>query len=65
MQIEIKASGGAANDVPIHIRRHDEVAILAQLAVKTFCRLDVFVANANAMPIGPVNALALVTERRW
>ncbi|MBB3692048.1 SDR family oxidoreductase [Sphingomonas sp. BK580] len=56
---EIRASGGAATHVPVDVRRRDDVARLARHAVATFGRLDVFVANAGAMPIGPVDELAL------
>lgn len=55
----ITARGGAATHVPGDVRRRDDVARLAQQAVATFGRLDVFVANAGAMPIGPVDDLAL------
>lgn len=56
---EITASGGAATHAPVDVRRRHDVARLARHAVATFGRLDVFVANAGAMPIGPVDELSL------
>lgn len=56
---QIAAGGGEATCVPVDVRRREDVAMLAQHAVATFGRLDVFIANAGAMPIGPVDALAL------
>ncbi|NYD91024.1 SDR family oxidoreductase [Sphingomonas melonis] len=56
---EITSAGGAATHLPVDVRRREDVRALAQCAVATFGRLDVFVANAGAMPIGPVDDLAL------
>lgn len=56
---EIVAAGGAATYLPVDVRRRDDVGALARHAVATFGSLDVFVANAGAMPIGPVDELAL------
>lgn len=56
---EIAAAGGAATWLPVDVRRRDDVRALARHAVATFGRLDVFVANAGAMPIGPVDDLAV------
>lgn len=56
---EITVQGGAATHVRVDVRRREDVARLAQQAVAMFGRLDVFVANAGAMPIGPVDELAL------
>ncbi|GGB20713.1 oxidoreductase [Sphingomonas metalli] len=56
---DITARGGTATQIPVDVRRREDVARLARHAVATFGRLDVFVANAGAMPIGPVDALAL------
>jgi NADP-dependent 3-hydroxy acid dehydrogenase YdfG len=56
---EITVAGGAATHLPVDVRRREDVRALARHAVATFGRLDVFVANAGAMPIGPVDALAL------
>lgn len=56
---QITASGGAATHLTVDVRRRDDVRSLARHAVATFGRLDVFVANAGAMPIGPVDELAL------
>jgi len=56
---EIAAAGGAATYLPTDVRRRDDVSALAGHAVTTFGCLDVFVANAGAMPIGPVDELAL------
>lgn len=41
------------------MRQREDVSALSQHAVATFGRLDVFVANAGAMPIGPIDDLAL------
>jgi NADP-dependent 3-hydroxy acid dehydrogenase YdfG len=56
---EITAGGGAAACLPVDVTRREDVRALAQHAVATFGRLDVFLANAGAMPIGPVDDLAL------
>lgn len=56
---EITAAGGTATHLAIDVRRRDDVRELALHAVRTFGRLDVFVANAGAMPIGPLDDLAL------
>lgn len=56
---EITGAGGAATHLPVDVRRRDDVCALARHAVVTFGRLDVFIANAGAMPIGPVDDLAL------
>lgn len=56
---QITASGGAATHLTVDVRRRDDVRSLARHAVATFGRLDVFVANAGAMPIGPVDELVL------
>lgn len=55
----ITANGGAATHRRVDVRRREDVDALARHAVATFGRLDVFVANAGAMPIGPVDDLAL------
>jgi NADP-dependent 3-hydroxy acid dehydrogenase YdfG len=47
---EITAIGGKATHHPADVRRREDVQALAQHAVATFGRLDVFVANAGAMP---------------
>ena len=56
---EITAGGGAAASLAVDVTRRGDVRALAQHAAATFRRLDVFVANAGAMPIGPVDDLAL------
>lgn len=56
---EITAAGGVATHIRLDVRRREDVLALARHAVSTFGRLDVFVANAGAMPIGPVDELAL------
>jgi NADP-dependent 3-hydroxy acid dehydrogenase YdfG len=56
---EIIAAGGKATHRPVDVRRREDVRLLARHAVETFGHLDVFVANAGAMPIGPVDDLAL------
>ena len=56
---EIRAAGGEASWRPTDVARHDEVSALIAHAVATYGRIDVFVANAGAMPIGPMDALAV------
>lgn len=55
---EIQAGGGDAVFLKTDVSRRGDVEALAQAALDTFGRLDVFVANAGAMPIGPLDALA-------
>lgn len=56
---EISAAGGdAAFEVIDVTRRGDNTALVAR-AVERFGRLDVFIANAGAMPIGPMDDLAV------
>lgn len=56
---EIRASGGEAAYVEIDVTKRADASVLAAQAVKQFGRLDVFVANAGAMPIGPMDDLAV------
>lgn len=56
---EITAAGGEAHYVEIDVTRREDVAALTAFAVEQFGRLDVFIANAGAMPIGPVDDLAV------
>jgi NADP-dependent 3-hydroxy acid dehydrogenase YdfG len=56
---EITTAGGAATHLCVDVRRREDVRALAQHAVAAFGCLDVFVANAGAMPIGPVDDLAV------
>ena len=56
---EIRASGGDATFIATDVARRDDVAALVTHAVETFGRLDVFIANAGAMPIGPMDDLAV------
>ena len=41
------------------VTRREDVAALAALAIERFGRLDVFIANAGTMPIGPIDDLAI------
>lgn len=56
---EIEAAGGEAAYVVMDVAKRDEVAALADKAVRHFGRLDVFVANAGAMPVSHMDDLAL------
>ncbi|TNC61104.1 SDR family oxidoreductase [Rubellimicrobium roseum] len=56
---EIRAAGGEATWRLTDVARRDEVSALVAHTVATYGRLDVFVANAGAMPIGPLDALAV------
>jgi NADP-dependent 3-hydroxy acid dehydrogenase YdfG len=62
---EITAAGGAATHLLVDVRQRDDLRALARHAIDTFGGLDVFVANAGAMPIGPIDDLASTTGRRW
>jgi NADP-dependent 3-hydroxy acid dehydrogenase YdfG len=56
---DITAAGGDAAYIVTDVTRREDVAALTACAVERCGRLDVFVANAGAMPIGPMDDLAL------
>jgi NADP-dependent 3-hydroxy acid dehydrogenase YdfG len=55
----IEADGGRATHAVMDVAARAGSQALVDAAIKRFGRLDVFVANAGAMPIGPMAALAL------
>jgi NADP-dependent 3-hydroxy acid dehydrogenase YdfG len=55
---DIEAAGGDAVFAAVDVASRDQVAALVSRAVDTFGRLDVFIANAGVMPIGPMDDLA-------
>lgn len=56
---EIRAAGGDATYLATDVVSLQDNQNLAAHAVDTFGRLDVFVANAGSMPIGPMDALGV------
>lgn len=56
---DIEAAGGEAAYVVADVAKRDDVAALVAAATDRFGKLDVFVANAGAMPIGALDDLAL------
>jgi NADP-dependent 3-hydroxy acid dehydrogenase YdfG len=56
---EIEASGSEAAYLAMDVSRRGDADKLAALAVERFGRLDILVANAGAMPIGPMDDLML------
>lgn len=55
----IIAAGGDAAQAVIDVTRRADLAMLVTLARERFGRLDVLVSNAGAMPIGPIDDLAV------
>jgi NADP-dependent 3-hydroxy acid dehydrogenase YdfG len=55
----IEADGGSAAYTIMEVATRAGSQALVDTAIERFGRLDVFVANAGAMPIGPMAALAL------
>ncbi|WP_375398101.1 SDR family oxidoreductase [uncultured Sphingomonas sp.] len=55
----IVAAGGEAAQAVIDVTRRADLARLVALAGERFGRLDVLVSNAGAMPIGPIDDLAV------
>jgi NADP-dependent 3-hydroxy acid dehydrogenase YdfG len=55
---EIRWDGGEAEFFGVDATRRDDVDAFVRHAVITFGRVDVFVASAEAMPIGPMDELA-------
>lgn len=56
---DIRARGGDAVFLKTDVSKRADVGALSQLALDAFGRLDVFVANAGAMPISPLDDLAI------
>ena len=56
---EIQQSGGEAVYRVTDVRRREDLQELVTLAQKSFGRLDVLFSNAGAMPIGPMDDLAV------
>lgn len=56
---EITAAGGDAAFEVIDVTRREDAAALVARAIERYGRLDVFIANAGAMPIGPMDDLAV------
>jgi NADP-dependent 3-hydroxy acid dehydrogenase YdfG len=56
---EIEAAGGKAAYAVTDVSRREDLAALVALALDTFGKLDVLVANAGVMPIGPMDDLAV------
>ncbi len=55
----ITSAGGDAAYVSADVTRRDDLTRLVALARDRFGRLDVLISNAGAMPIGPVDDLAV------
>lgn len=55
----IVAAGGEAAQAEIDVTRRADLEKLVALACERFGRLDVLVSNAGAMPIGPIDDLAV------
>ena len=55
----IIAAGGDAAQAVIDVTRRADLAMLVTLARERFGRLDVLVSNAGAMPVGPIDDLAV------
>jgi NADP-dependent 3-hydroxy acid dehydrogenase YdfG len=56
---EITAAGGDAAFEVMDVTRREDIAALVARAIERYGRLDVFIANAGAMPIGPMDDLAV------
>jgi NADP-dependent 3-hydroxy acid dehydrogenase YdfG len=56
---DITAAGGEAIWLPIDVARREDLVTLVELACERFGKLDVLVGNAGAMPIGPLDELAV------
>ena len=55
----IRAAGGQATYRVTDVSRREDLLELVRLAEKSFGRLDVLFSNAGAMPIGPLDELAV------
>ncbi len=60
----IVASGGVAACAKVDVARRADLEALVALARDKFGRLDVLVSNAGAMPIGPLEELAVADWER-
>lgn len=56
---QIRIDGGSAVYQPTDVRHRDDLASLVALAKESFGRLDALFSNAGAMPIGPMDELAV------
>ena len=57
--MQIKSSGGSVVYRPTDVRRREDLIALVSLAQDSFGRLDALFSNAGAMPIGPIEELAV------
>src|SRR6266446_6582814 len=55
----IVRTGGEAAYAPTDVRRRDDQSALVKLACERYGKLDVFVNNAGAMPISPLDDLRI------
>lgn len=55
----IASTGGNAAYLATDVTRRDDLTRLVSLAKERFGRLDVLISNAGAMPIGPIDDLAV------
>ncbi|WP_375383534.1 SDR family oxidoreductase [uncultured Sphingomonas sp.] len=55
----IAAAGGEALPIPVDVSRRDDLVRLVEATCRRFGRLDVLVSSAGAMPIGPLDDLAV------
>ena len=55
----IAKTGGEAMPVAVDVARRDDLVTLVETARRHYGRLDVLVSSAGAMPIGPLDELAI------
>ena len=56
---EVRAAGGHVTYRPADVSRREDLVQLVHLALESYGRLDVLFSNAGAMPIGPIDELAV------
>ena len=56
---EVRAAGGEATYRMTDVSKREDLLKLVQLASESYGRLDVLFSNAGAMPIGPLDELAV------
>ena len=56
---EIRRAGGEATAVSVDATKREDLQRLVEEACRTYGRLDVLVSSAGAMPIGPLDDLAV------